>query len=190
MRLEFEPFPVLETSRLILRRFRLADASDLFEMRSNPDMLDYSDGRVDEYLEDTIKYIKLINTGIDKKKWINWAIVNRLSNRVIGSINIWNFGEEEVDNKILKKAEIGYGLNPNYHNLGLMSEAIKVVIDYGFNAIFLDKIEIWTERRNLPSIKLVEKNGFKFLKEVREDGYYKKHHVFNMRVYELKREDI
>ena len=41
---------------------------------SNPEMLDFTDGKVDEF-DDTIRFIKIINNGIDKEKWINFAIV-------------------------------------------------------------------------------------------------------------------
>ncbi|MCK9470848.1 MAG: GNAT family N-acetyltransferase [Bacilli bacterium] len=182
MNLNFAAFPCLETSRLVLRKMSFKDATDLFEIRSNPEMIDYSDSKLDEFLEDTIKFIEIINRGIEKNKWINWGIIHKENNKLIGTINIWNFDMEE------KKAEIGYGLNPKYQGKGLMSEALKEVINFGFKEIGLDSIEVWTEKRNERSIKLIEKHGFNYLKEVREMGYYKKQQ-FNMKVYVLNKGD-
>lgn len=180
MKLNFYPFPEINTERLILRGFSIRDAADLFEIRSNPEMIDFVDQKLDEFIDDTIRFINIINKGINNKKWINWAIVNKEDNKVIGSINIWNFDLEE------NKAEIGYGLNPLYQGRGLMSEALNAVIDYGFNVMDLSKLEVWTDKRNVKSIRLVEKSGFKFVKEVKEMGYYKKM-MFYMQVYEMNK---
>src|SRR5690554_7458730 len=95
MKTNFEPFPILETSRLVLRKFTEKDALDLFEIRSNPEMLDFTDGKVDEFIDDTIRFIKIINNGIDKEKWINFAIVYKPNKKLIGSINLWNFEDRK-----------------------------------------------------------------------------------------------
>lgn len=184
MKADFTVFPGLETERLVLRKLTLHDANDMFEMRSNPDMIDFTDGKLDEYLDDTIKFIDIINNGIKKNKWVNWALVYKENNRLIGTINIWNLNHEE------NKAEIGYGIVPKYQGKGLMMEALKAVVNYGLNDMNLEILEVWTERRNLKSIKLVEKFGFRFIKEVSEKGFYKKNQTFNMRVYEISKEDI
>ena len=42
-----------------------------------------------------------------------------------------------------------------------MSEALKAVINYGFNSINLDKIEAFTHKNNESSKHLLERNGFK-----------------------------
>jgi ribosomal-protein-alanine N-acetyltransferase len=43
MILNFTPFPVLETNRLLLRQVTLQDAPEIFFLRSNPDVLKYLD---------------------------------------------------------------------------------------------------------------------------------------------------
>ena len=180
MKLDFRLFPKLETKRLLLRQFILSDAADLFEIRSNPDVIDFTDQKLDEYIEDSIKFINIINLGIEKQKWINWAIVHKDTNKMIGSINLWNFNKNE------NKAEVGYSLNPLYQGKGLMSEALEKVIDYGLNVMELGSIEAWTEKRNLKSIKLLERNNFKYLRVEKEMGYYKKQN-FYMNVYEINK---
>lgn len=184
MKADFTVFPVMETERLVLRKLTLNDANDMFEMRSNPDMIDFTDGKLDEYLDDTLHFIEMINNGIKKNKWVNWAIIYKDNNRLIGTINIWNLNDEE------NKAEIGYGIVPKYQGKGLMVEALKAVVNYGLNDMKLQKLEVWTERRNLKSIKLVERLGFRYIKEVSEKGFYKKNQTFNMRVYEISKESL
>ena len=71
------------------------------------------------------------------------------------------------------RAEIGYMLNPAYQGKGIMSEALSIIIQYGFNNIGLHSIEANANPANQASIKLLEKIGF-----VRE-GYFKENYYFN-----------
>jgi ribosomal-protein-alanine N-acetyltransferase len=48
-------------------------------------------------------------------------------------------------------AEVGYGLNPAFQNKGIMTEALKCVIDYGFNELKLIKIEAFTHIKEMSS---------------------------------------
>jgi [ribosomal protein S5]-alanine N-acetyltransferase len=59
------------------------------------------------------------------------------------------------------RAEIGYALyDDNYKGKGLMTEALRTVIDYGFNEMKLNRIEALIADYNIPSLKLVENFGF------------------------------
>ncbi len=62
-----------------------------------------------------------------------------------------------------KTAEVGCDLNPKFQAKGIMSEALKAVIEMGFKGFKLDKIEAFTHRDNESSKKLLEKNGFSFI---------------------------
>jgi len=71
---------------------------------------------------------------------------------------------------------------PKYHRQGIMSEAIALVIDYGFKTLELDYLEAFTHERNQASIHLLLKNHFRHDKS-RIDKEYE----FN-RIYVLKNE--
>jgi len=73
---------------------------------------------------------------------------------MIGSISLWNFSLDK------KTAEVGYDLGTNFHNKGIMSEAMKCVLDYGFTVLNLDKIEAFTHGKNQSSVRMLVKNGF------------------------------
>ena len=180
MKTSFKPFPVLETENLILRKLQETDAFDLFEIRSNPEMYDFIDGKADEVLDDTIRFIKLTNKGIDKQKWIHFGIEYKHNKKLIGTINLWNFDYS------VSKAEGGFSLNPSYQRKGLMVEALKKVIDYGFYDMDLEKIELWTEKNNERTINLANKCKFCYKEQVFEKGYYK-NKIFNYVIYELKK---
>ena len=68
---------------------------------------------------------------------------------MIGTISLWKFSEDK------KTAEVGYDLNPVFHNKGIMTEALNCVLKYGFTQLQLDKIEAYTHKENQASRKLL-----------------------------------
>ncbi|MBW9157761.1 GNAT family N-acetyltransferase [Clostridium tagluense] len=60
-----------------------------------------------------------------------------------------------------KSASIGYWLGEPYQNKGIMTKALKIFIDYAFNEMGLNKIEILIAEENFKSRALPEKYGFK-----------------------------
>ncbi|APQ95470.1 GNAT family N-acetyltransferase [Clostridium botulinum] len=77
----FSPFPAIETKNLFLRRMTNDDTHDIFELRKDPKMNEYTDTRLDENPEETKSYIDKMNKGIDEVKWIVWAIEHRQSKK-------------------------------------------------------------------------------------------------------------
>ena len=53
LELNFDPFPLLETERLILRRIALSDAEDYFALRSNVDAMKHIAKPVQRSIEET-----------------------------------------------------------------------------------------------------------------------------------------
>ena len=174
------PLKTIETERLILRRITIDDSDDLFLSRSHPQSCEYTDSLLDKTIDETRVYIDKMNIGVDSNRWRIWAIEEKTIKRVIGSISIWNLNEEE------NKAELGFGLHPDYWSKGYMTEALKVIVNYGFNDMELSSIEAYTEENNLKSRNLLSRCGFTSLKTIQEEGYFKKQ-VFNMVVYVINK---
>lgn len=86
-------------------------------------------------------------------QWIIWGI-HFQQEGFVGSICLWNLSEEE------KKADIGYELLPAFQGKGIMSEAIPLVIAYGFEEMQLDRITAEVHLQNLTSVALLKKYGF------------------------------
>jgi ribosomal-protein-alanine N-acetyltransferase len=167
LHLNFTPFPVLTTQRLMLRQFTYDDAADLFEVRSNVGIMQYINRPLAKTVDDAVDLIKVINDLLSSNNGITWCISLKNNQRFIGSIGFWRIEKENY------RAEIGYLLNPAYQGAGLMQEAIDAVIPYGFDAMNLHSIQANVSSGNAPSIKLLEKNNF-----VRE-GYFKENHFYN-----------
>ncbi|WP_313893579.1 GNAT family N-acetyltransferase [Psychrobacillus sp.] len=177
--MNFTPFPTIETENLVLRKMDENDRYDLFEMRKDPRMNEYTDSKVDEHISETEAYIEKMNAGVEENKWIIWAIEHKLSKKVIGSISIWNINNKQ------KSGELGYGITPNFQGKGYMKEALQSIAQYGLNVMNLKELFAYTEANNKPSICLLEKCGFTEVGKVEEAGYFSSK-IYHMIIYKLK----
>lgn len=177
--IKFTSFPSIETKNLLLRRMDYNDVLDLFEMRKDMRMHEYTDTKADNNIDETKAYIDKMNKGADDNKWIIWVIEHKRLGRVIGSIFIWNLNNEQ------SSGELGYGIAPNYQGKGLMKEALLSVIEYGLKVMNLKALEAYTEENNIKSIKLLEKCNFTLANRVDDEGYFN-NRVYHMLVYRLE----
>lgn len=162
----FQPFPILHTERLTLRRIMPADAADLFVLRADENIMRFIPRPLAKSTEDVIDLIKIIDEGIDNNNLINWAISLKEVNKLIGTIG---FVRMSLANH---RAEVGYMLHPQYHGQGIMQEALIAVINYGFHDMKLHSIEAIIDPENTASEKLLERNNFM------KEAYFKENCFF------------
>lgn len=124
----------------------------------------------------------------DAKKWLGETLKEQkkknpervsfsivIDGEIVGAIGL---------NKIVKnhKAEIGYWLARKHWGKGIMPEVLKIVSDYGFKKFGLKRIYAGVYSFNPPSMRVLEKNGFKLegilKKDVKKDGKLFDKHVF------------
>lgn len=70
-----------------------------------------------------------------------------------------------------KKTEIGYWLGKEYEGKGFITKAAKILINYAFEELGLNKIEIGAASDNIKSRAIPEKLGFKLEGELRDYEY-------------------
>ena len=169
LELNFEPFPVLETERMLLRNVSMSDAQDMFYLRSNADAMRYIQKPLAKSIADVEQ---LITKMTDNTQRIQWGMTLKNDDKLIGTIGYHTIEKENY------RAEIGYMLHPDYWNTGLMSEAIGKVIEYGFSEMKLHSIEAIINPGNDVSRKTLKK--FNFVKE----GYYKENFFFDGKFYD------
>ena len=154
-KINFTPFPVLITERLTLRCLELSDDQQLFKLRSNKIVNKYIVRPKQKNIEEIRAFISKINREINNNEWIYWVISLKDEPTLIGDICLWNFSEDKT------VAEIGYELDPAFHGKGIMSEALKKIIEFAFRDIELNSIEAYTHKNNNDSTKLLQKYNFK-----------------------------
>ena len=166
LKINFTPFPVLSTKRLFLRKLTLHDTPEIFIQRSDPCIRKFINRPPAKNLEEAKEWIEKILLQEANNETINWAIVPKNGVKLIGSICLWNIERENY------LAEVGYSLHPGCFGKGLMSEALSAIVEFGFKKIQLQRIDAYTHKNNIASIKLLEKTGFRrntAFEEVYED---------------------
>jgi len=169
LQLNFILFPVLETERLILRKISMDDAPDLFVLRTNEDAMKYINKPLPKSIDEIKVLIKNMNEITER---IQWAIALKTENKIVGTIGYHRIEKEHY------RAEVGYMLHPDYWNTGLMTEALKVIIDFGFDEMNLHSIEGNINPNNAVSRKILEKFGFV------KEAYFKENYFFNGKFFD------
>lgn len=146
-------FPTVQTEQIILRKLKLEDAPALFNYYSNENVYRYLDWNGPETLERCYEVIHFWNEGYDKGWIIRFAIANKETDEVIGTIFLSEFAG--------KRAEMGYELSEEYWRRGIMSEAVKEVLSIGFNQLGLVRIQAIVTEENIASKQLLSKFNFK-----------------------------
>jgi ribosomal-protein-alanine N-acetyltransferase len=116
--------------------------------------------------DDAVALIRKIDGALETGSGITWGITLANDDLLIGTIGFWRI---EVENF---RAEIGYLLDKTQQGKGLMSEAIRAVVKYGFEEINLHSIEGRVDPKNEASLRILEINGFE------REGLLKENYFF------------
>jgi putative acetyltransferase len=159
----------LETDRLILDRWSKKDARELFAYASTPNVGPLAGWKPHESVKESKMRIKklFIPNGTWKIMLKDGAKPDdpRLEPGVaIGSIGF----EPDIRRPEINARELGYSLAEEYWGYGLMTEAGRAVIGYGFDDMDLDVISIETAPDKLRSQRVIEKLGFKYEGRLRD----------------------
>ena len=146
----------LETDRLILRKIKKSDAADMYEYAKNPKVSEYLTWSAHESCIFTKGYIKFLIKKYKTGEYFDWAVEHKETGKFIGTCGFSTYDEEN------KKAEIGYVLNPDFHKMGLATEAVRKIIEYALTDLNLHRIEARVIEGNAASEKVVAKCGLTY----------------------------
>ena len=166
LNINFTPFPNLETERLSLKQVTTDDADDIFELRSNNEVMKYIPRPLLQNKEEALELIAMLNDKIENNIGINWGIRLKNDPKIIGIIGHYKIKPEHY------RAEVGYMLLPEYNGKGIISEALQKVVEYGFKEMQLHSIEAVLDPKNAGSEKVLLKNGFVKEAHLIENEYY------------------
>ncbi len=166
--LNFSPFPVLKTERLLLRSIVPGDAPELFFLRTDVQVLRFLDRDPMGSLDETNTFIEKILDSQHKNESILWVIcLKEDPGTMIGTVGYWRVTKEHY------RAEIGYLLHPRFWNKGIMKEAVKAAVQYAFTQTEIHSIEANINPANAPSASLLKSCGFE------QEAYFKENYYYN-----------
>lgn len=153
-------FDYLETDRLKLR-IVTPQVMDLIMALPDGEIMDALGLTDDGLQKQKAKHAGGLTT--HNRKFINFILVEKATGKAIGTCGFHTWAIDHF------RAEIGYHLNEDSHKQkGYMSEAVAVVLSYGFNKLNLMRVEALLASYNIPSLKIVEKFGFSYEGTLRE----------------------
>ena len=145
------PRLVLETDRLVLRRYRSEDAESCFAFLSNE-----QDAYMDccraftDMDEEFYERVKLFG-----ERETQYMVTMKDSGEVIGTVNVFADDARAVDAK-----EIGYSITPAHQRKGYAFEALSALLDLLQKELCLELVTAGILPENIASERLLTKLGF------------------------------
>ncbi len=154
LNLNFATFPTLITQRLVLRAITFDDIQDMFEMRSDPRVMQYIPRPIAQTEEDAKAVIQMLLTTMEQKEGLVWGISFRNDTKLLGLIGYFRLKHTDF------RAEIGYQLNAKFWQQGIAYETLVPVLNFGFNTMNCHSIEAVIDPDNIGSERVLQKCGF------------------------------
>jgi len=147
--------PRLESERTVLRPLEERDLDALFAIFSDPEVTRYwsepawrDPGRAAEYLAE-------IRAHFAERSLFQWGVARRADDRVVGTATLF-----QID-PVHRRGEIGFALARSAWGEGLMSATLRALFDFAFGELGLHRLEADVDPRNEPSLRLLERLGFR-----------------------------
>ena len=150
----FSDFPIIRTERLVLRQITANDMAEIYELRSDEQMMKYIGRPPLQGIEEANNLINSMQESLDKTNGITWGIELNNNKKLIGNLGFWKITHEHY------RAELGYMLLSEFQGKGIMDEALKAILKFGFGPMNLHSVEANVDPENKASIRLLERNHF------------------------------
>lgn len=174
--------PNLESERLILRPFKLTDANLVRYLAGNTKIAEttlniphpYEDGMAETWIG---SHGESFNDG----KSATYAITKKDTGELIGAIGI-------MINPNHRKGELGYWIGLPFWGNGYCTEASRIIIDYGFKELLLNKICAKALVGNIRSWTVMEKAGMIYEGTLRQE-VLKNGVPYDLKVYAILKDE-
>ena len=147
---------IVETERLYLREFLQTEAKDLYNLNSDPNVIKYTGDSEFSSIEDAQNFIASYKE-YEKNGYGRWSVILKESNKFIGWCGL-KLNEENL-------IDLGFRIFKKDWNKGFATEAAAACIEYGFEVLKLNTIIGRSLKKNIASIKVLEKIGMKHWKD-------------------------
>lgn len=144
----------LTTGRVLLRAFVRTDAEALFACCRNPELGNNAGWKPHESLDESRRILEEVFLG----KETLWAVCDSVSGQLVGSIGLIPDPKRDNPNVLM----LGYWLDQAYWGRGVMTDASRAVLEFGFKELGLAVITVTCYPQNIRSKRLIERLGFRF----------------------------
>lgn len=174
--------PRLESERLVLRWLADGDVPALFEIFGDAGAMRYWSWPAFTREEQARELLDDIRRHFAARTLFQWGIARKSDDAVIGTVTLFQIDHEH------RRCEIGFALARSAWGQGLATEAVTRIIRFAFDELGLHRIEADPDPQNLASIRVLERQGFKFEGLLRE-RYFLNGRAMDAAYYGLLRDD-
>ncbi len=169
--------PVIKGTKFILRPFKEGDEKSLVKNLNNKNIIKNLANVPFPYrLKHAKSWIEINLKEHQNKKSTIAVFVIDVGGDVVGSVAF---------HKIVPghKAEVGYWLEEDYWGQGIMTEALRLITEFGFGKLKLRRLQLDAYSFNKASMRVAEKAGYGFegimKKGVKKDGKFIDVHIYS-----------
>lgn len=181
----FSEFPSIETSEISLRKIEKSDLDNLYSIYSNKNLFKYRPSEAKKNKSTVENMISHFERDFNKRKTIFLGIcLNEDLNKIIGVAEIFDF-----DAKV-NMVTIGYTLNEDYFGKGIATKTVKVLLDYLFNTIQVNRIQAYVMPNNIKSKNVLERNHFTKEGTIRQGAIWTGKGIVDLDLYSFLRSDL
>lgn len=169
----------IETERLILRSWKVADRVPFAEMNCNDDVMRYFPGKLS--VEESNAFVDRINTEFEETGFGLYAVEIKATGEFIGYVGFHRF---TFDVPFSPNWEIGWRISDKFWHNGYATEAAMACINFAREKSLSDKLYSFTAVPNTPSENVMKRIGMTyqgtFMHPALADGHWLKAHKLYM----------
>jgi len=144
----------LHTPRLLLRPLAAADAPALLAIHADPQVMRYWSTPPWTHIDTALALVARDQAAMAAGKHLRLGLQRHSDGELIGTCTLFDL------NPVCRRAELGYGLAAASWGQGLMHEALVALLDHGFQALNLNRVEADIDPRNTASARILLRLGF------------------------------
>ncbi|HPO49571.1 MAG TPA: GNAT family N-acetyltransferase [Spirochaetota bacterium] len=182
MHLKMETNSTLSNNVILLKKLTMRYSKDFFEVFNDKQFSFYSTIPYPLKISWVKNYIKKSMEKFDLQEKYSWGIFRKTDEQFLGVAVLKNIDNEN------RTARLGYSVGRNFQNMGYTNMAGRLILDFAFNSLNLNRIEIRVDCADTKSIKLLDE-----LKAVCEGklraAVYKNGKFYDLTLYSILRSD-
>ena len=184
MEATFGQFPTLKSDGFILKKIEDHHLDEVFEIYNNDNVFEYC-GIIPKHNKDTVKnMIGHFERDYNKRSRVKWGIfANPKPDRLLGIIEAVDFNQK------VNVVTIGYYLSESHWGKGIATEAVKILLEYLFTDVNVNRIQAEVMPLNETSKKVLLKNGFIKEGTLRQATLWAGKGIVDLEIYSILKED-
>jgi RimJ/RimL family protein N-acetyltransferase len=178
-----EPLTIAETEHLLIREFAASDAKALYEIIKEPEVMQFAEYPDDDFdtFTDKLESYRIAYRYFDCGMW---GMFLKESGKLIGTCGI-NYASVDGEQVL----ELGYFISSQYSGKGYTFEAAKSAVDVAFKMPGQDRVYARVRRDNARSVRLLERLGFRFVKQLKDKKGFDLYEIKNGKSQEIMPDD-